>query len=180
MRVTTGTARGRKLLTLEGVKVRPTTGRVKEAVFSAIQFEIEGRKFLDLFAGSGQMGIEALSRGAKSAVFVDASPESINTIKKNIQSCGFEKKATVINSEYANFLRLRHEFFDIAYLDPPFGENILGSAIDLLSEKISDSGVIICESLKEDELPENAGKFAISKRYQYGKTVITMYRNKNL
>lgn len=91
MRVITGSARGRKLLTLGGEEVRPTPERVKEAVFSVIQFQIEGRSFLDLFAGSGQMGIEALSRGARKSVFVDARRESIETVKKNLENTGLKK-----------------------------------------------------------------------------------------
>ena len=93
MRVITGTARGRRLETLEGEEVRPTTDRIKEAIFSIIQFETEGRVFLDLFAGSGQMGIEALSRGAKEAYFVDNSKKSLDTVKRNLKATGFEKNS---------------------------------------------------------------------------------------
>ena len=109
MRVITGTARGRKLITLEGDDVRPTTDKVKEALFSIIQFEIEGRRILDLFAGSGQLGIEALSRGAKNAVFVDSSKKSVEVVRQNLEATGFSKSAVVLNTDSLAFLRTRAE-----------------------------------------------------------------------
>ena len=104
MRVITGSAKGKRLETLSGVAVRPTTDRVKEAIFSAIQFEIDGKNFLDLFAGSGQMAIEALSRGALSASLVDSSRESVSVIKKNLELCKFYDKAEIFNTDYFTFL----------------------------------------------------------------------------
>ena len=112
MRVITGTARGRRLLTLEGDDVRPTTDIVKEALFSIIQFEIEGRKVLDLFGGCGQLAIEALSRGAHSAVIVDASKKSVEVIKKNLETTGFQKQAVVLNTDAVSFLTRRTEKYD--------------------------------------------------------------------
>lgn len=120
MRVITGTAKGRRLETLEGEDVRPTTERIKEAVFSIIQFEIMGHTFLDLFAGSGQMGIEAISRGASSAYFVDASKKSLDVVKKNISSVKFDKEAKVFAMDYRSFLSMNTVEFDIAFLDPPY------------------------------------------------------------
>ena len=115
MRIITGSARGRRLLTLEGEHVRPTTERVKEALFSILQFQIEGRRVLDLFAGSGQLGLEALSRGAREAVFVDAGKEPISIIEKNIASTGLGERAKVLHMDYAAFLLRRNEPFDIAF-----------------------------------------------------------------
>ena len=113
MRVITGTARGRVLKTLEGDDVRPTTDRVKEAIFSIIQFEIEGRRVLDLFAGSGQLGIEALSRGAAFATFTDMSAESVDTVKKNLISTKLDRQSEVIRTEAVAFLRSNRKKFDI-------------------------------------------------------------------
>ena len=117
MRVITGTARGRVLRTLEGEDVRPTTDRVKEAVFSIIQFEIEGRRVLDLFAGSGQLGIEALSRGAASATFVDMSKDSLSTVKYNLEHTKLGDNAKVVQTDALSFLKLTKDKFDIVFLD---------------------------------------------------------------
>ena len=147
MRVITGTARGRKLLTLSGEDVRPTTDKVKEALFSIIQFEIEGRRVLDLFAGSGQLGIEALSRGAAGCVFVDQSRQAVNIIRKNIEACGFGELSRVHQSDALGFLSsyqcsgLR---FDIAFLDPPYASGLLIKALPAVAEHMNRGGVIVC------------------------------------
>ena len=120
MRVITGSARGRKLKTMEGMDTRPTSDRVKEAVFSAIQFDLPGSVFLDLFAGSGQMGIEALSRGAKQAVFNDLNPKAVQVVRDNLLATGFSRQARVLNLSLEGFLRTDKTLFDLAYLDPPY------------------------------------------------------------
>ena len=120
MRVITGSARGRKLKTLEGVDVRPTTDRVKEAVFSIVQFDVQGAAVLDLFAGSGQMGIEALSRGAKLAVFVDSSKRSLEVVRDNLKTTGLAPSSRVVTMDYKSFLAGTRDQFDIAFLDPPY------------------------------------------------------------
>ena len=125
MRVITGSARGRRLITLEGNDVRPTTDIVKEALFSLIQFEIAGRKVLDLFGGCGQLAIEALSRGARDAVIVDSSVKSVEVIKKNLEATDFLKQAVVVHSDAEAFLSRRTERYDIALLDPPYSKGII-------------------------------------------------------
>ena len=119
MRVITGIARGKRLVTPDTYDVRPTSDKVKEALFSALQFDIEGRRVLDLFAGSGQLGIEALSRGAKSCVFVDNSRASINLVKKNLEITGLEDNAKVIQSDFSSFAAMSRDTFDLVFLDPP-------------------------------------------------------------
>ncbi len=177
MRVITGSARGRVLETLPGDDVvRPTTDRVKEAMFSIIQFEIEGRRVLDLFAGSGQLGIEALSRGASHAVFVDKTAESVNCVKRNLIKTGFQFKANVIQADALTFLKTTRDTFDIALLDPPYSTGILQQAVLLAAEKISDGGVIICEHPKGEEMPAEAGSFSLYREYKYGKTALSVYR----
>ncbi|MCM1544427.1 MAG: 16S rRNA (guanine(966)-N(2))-methyltransferase RsmD [Ruminococcus sp.] len=176
MRVITGSARGRRLITLEGDDVRPTTDKVKEALFSIIQFELEGRRVLDLFAGSGQLGIEALSRGAKSAVFVDKSKKSIEIVKTNLSTTGLGKNASVINSDSLSFLKTRLDKFDIAFLDPPYSKGILQQALELIPNVMSESGIVICESPKGEALPESIGNSAAAKKYSYGKMALTIYR----
>ena len=178
MRVITGTARGRRLRTLEGNDVRPTTDRVKEAVFSVIQFDIEGRRILDLFAGSGQMGIEALSRGAVEAVFVDSSPDSIAVVRENLKTCGLNRAAVVIQGDASAYLapRTGRREFDYAFLDPPYGRGILQSLLPAVASVIKPGGAIICESPCEEELPETVGEFAIDREYRYGRIKVTFYR----
>ncbi len=176
MRVITGEARGRKLITLEGDDVRPTTDRVKESLFNIIQFDVEGASVLDLFAGSGQLGIEALSRGAKHCTFVDASNRSIDVVKQNLKTVGFEKRASVFCGDGKMYVKLSKDVFDIALLDPPYNKKILDDVLPFVAEKMADYGVILCESELREELPDSAGEFSKDREYKYGKIKITTYR----
>ena len=175
MRIIAGTHRGKKLVTLEGEQVRPTTDRVKESLFNILQFQLEGRKFLDLFAGSGQIGLEALSRGAALCVFVDSAKESIR-VEKNIQSTGLGDRAKVVGSDFAAYLRGSREMFDIAFLDPPYRTGLLEQALPLVAQRMNPGGVILCEHPKDEALPEAAGAFRLHKTYRYGKIMLTSYR----
>ena len=176
MRVITGEARGRKLVTLEGEDVRPTTDRVKEGMFNIIQFDVEGANVLDLFAGSGQLGIEALSRGAKHCTFIDSANRSIEVVKQNLKSVGFEKRASVFCGDSKMYIGLSKDKFDIAIIDPPYNKNIIEAVLPSVAEKMTDYGVIICESALEEVLPQNAGEFSIHREYKYGKIKLTVYR----
>ena len=176
MRVITGSARGRRLITLEGDDVRPTTDIVKEALFSIIQFEIEGRRVLDLFGGCGQLAIEALSRGAESATIVDMSKKSVEVIKKNVISTGFAANAFVVNSDAVSFLSRTREMFDIALVDPPYSKGLIEKALEKLPAVMNEGGVIICEAPFTDTLPERAEDFVLIKKYRYGKTGLFLYR----
>ena len=178
MRVITGTAKGKRLKTPEGLLTRPTAERVKEAVFSSIQFEIQQSKFLDLFAGSGQMGIEALSRGATTAVFVDSRREACKLVSENLKLAGFEKQGKVIQSDYMTFLKGCHEKFDIIFLDPPYAEVFLENSLKSITEIdiLADCGIIICErpadKLQDIDIP---GLTRV-KDHKYGKTWVTLFR----
>ena len=176
MRVITGIARGRKLRTREGTDVRPTTDMVKEAVFSTVQFEIQSANFLDLFAGSGQMGIEALSRGAKLAVFVDQSRQAAEVVRENLKSTGLTGGSRVVMMDCKSYLAGCRDSFDIAFLDPPYGQGILQEVLPLLVPHMAPGGVILCEHPKGEELPERVVDFAIRKQYNYGKIAVTAYR----
>ncbi len=176
MRVITGEARGRKLVTLEGEDVRPTTDRVKEGMFNIIQFELEGANVIDLFAGSGQLGIEALSRGAKHCTFVDSANRSIEVVKQNLKTVGFEKRASVFCGDSKMYISLSRDKFDIALLDPPYNKNIIDAVLPSVAEKMTDYGVIICESALDETLPQTAGEFGIHREYRYGKIKLTAYR----
>lgn len=177
MRIITGTARGKCLITVEGSDlVRPTPEKVKEAIFSSIQFDIEGRRILDLFAGCGQLGIEALSRGAESAVFVDSSDISINTVKKNLNGTDFESKARLVRSDYQAFLTRCSEQFDIAFLDPPYRAGLLEKALEDVSGYMSDYGIIICEHPIDVELPKAVNEFEVYREYRFGKIIVSVYK----
>lgn len=180
MRVITGSARGRRLETLTGEDVRPTTDRVKEGVFSAIQFRIEGRRFLDLFAGSGQMGIEALSRGAKEAVFVDARKESADTVRKNLDATGLAKSARVVQGDAFSYLNQEPKPFDLAFLDPPYGAGLLQKALPAVAQIMNQGGIIICESPQNEELPTEIDNFVLDRSYRYGKIKISTYCHKDV
>ena len=174
MRIITGSRRGRKLKTLPGDAVRPTPDRVKEALFNILQFDLEGRVFLDLFAGSGQIGLEALSRGAKRAVFVDSAKASCGVVLENIHTTGFENEAQVMNAEYASYLLRCTETFDIAFLDPPY--RILPG----VDKCLAPGGIVICEHPTDEELPETAGEFVRVRDYRYGKILLTAYRHQSM
>ena len=176
MRVITGLARGRKLRTLEGNDVRPTTDLVKESMFSIIQFDIEGRSVLDLFSGSGQLGIEAISRGAKEAVFVDKSKQSVAVTGENIKSVGFEDKCKVYNKDYAAFLSGCNRKFDIIFLDPPYSTGILSDALSKIDGVLKDTSIILCEHPFGEEMPESVGNLNLYRNYKYGKLSVTVYK----
>lgn len=177
MQVITGSAKGRRLITVEGTElVRPTTQKVKEAIFSAIQFEIEGAVVLDLFAGSGQLGIEALSRGADFCTFADNSAVSLKVVRENLRTTGFEDCSEVVNKPFGAFLKLTGRTFDLAFLDPPYNKKLLQKALPDLAEKMSDRGVIVCEHEKDCPLPREVGKFTLSKTLNHGTVAVSIYR----
>ncbi len=176
MRVITGSARGKRLITPQGNDVRPTSEKVKEALFSALQFDIEGRRVLDLFAGSGQLGIEALSRGAVSATFVDSSKASVKIINQNIENTGFSDVSKVYTMDYNSFTTMCRDTFDIVFLDPPYAQGLLLPAIKSVLPLMSDYGMIVCEYPPEIEIPESIGGFEIYRTYRYGKINVTIYR----
>lgn len=178
MRVITGTAKGARLKTPEGLNTRPTTDRVKEGLFSILQFEIEGRRVLDLFAGSGQLGIEALSRGAESAVFVDASPAAVKLVQENLKTTKLAEKARVVRSDYLTFLKNTKETFDIIFLDPPYAEKFQEIALNTISEIdiLRDSGIIICEKAADKVLPDTYPGLVRQKEYRYGTVSLVLFR----
>ncbi|MCH5202458.1 MAG: 16S rRNA (guanine(966)-N(2))-methyltransferase RsmD [Oscillospiraceae bacterium] len=175
MRVITGTAKGKRLRTLEGNDVRPTTDRVKEAIFSILQFRLEGRTFLDLFAGSGQMGIEALSRGAEKAYFVDSSKKALAVINENIKTCGFENKAKVAGGTAQGFLKMNREKFDIAFLDPPYRQGLIEELLPLVCENMKETGIILCEHPLDEKIVEKCCGFSLDREYRYGKIKISSF-----
>ena len=178
MRVISGRARGVKLKTPEGMQTRPTSDRVKEALFSILQFELPGKRVLELFGGTGQLGIEAISRGAKSAVFVDASETACKLIRQNLKTARMEQEAKVVRSDYMTYLTGCKERFDIVFLDPPYAEVFLENSLKMLTEiDILESGaIIVAERSVDKELSLEFPGFLRSKDYKYGNTILTLYR----
>ena len=180
MRIITGNARGVRLETLEGEEItRPTAERVKEAIFSAIQFETEGRRVLDLFGGSGQMGLEALSRGASACMFIDSSEEAIALIKRNAQKTRLSDRCRYLVSDYRNYLRKARgrEKFDLVFLDPPYAMHAHAEALRRLldGDLVEPDCLFICESGEPDIFEgheELAARFETRKTAHYTHTYI--------
>ena len=179
MRIITGEARGIKLATLEGDATRPTSERAKEAVFSMIQFDIEGRVVLDLFAGSGQMGLEALSRGAKLAYFVDNSKSAVDIVTQNAKKTKLYDRAVISCRDYKSFIRDLGEKLDIVFIDPPYAMRAVPDALAALVEydKLKSTSTVVCESAEEDVLSDNEAlkeKFEVKRVAKYGAAYVTL------
>ena len=178
MRVVAGIARGTVLKTPDGMSTRPTADRVKEAMFSIIQNDLPLAKVLDLFGGTGQLGIEALSRGAASAVFVDESDSACHLIRENLKRTKFDSKSNVIRSDYLNYLKHATEKFDIIFLDPPYAEVFLETSLKMITEIdiLQSGGIIVTERPFGKELSCDFSGYSRSKEYKYGRTVLTLFR----
>lgn len=182
MRVITGSARGTRLLAPDGLETRPTADKIKEALFSAIQFDIEGRRVLDLFAGSGQLGIEALSRGAASAVFVDNRQEAVMAIRENLAKTKLSTLAEKIaHSDYKAFLNAEKAGgrYGVIFIDPPYGRGYVEKALAAISafDLCAEGGIIICETGADESLPDAVPPALIkSREYRHGIVKITLYR----
>ena len=178
MRVISGLAKGVNLKTPDGLATRPTADRVKEAMFSIIQFDLPGARVLDLFGGTGQLGIEAISRGAKSAVFVDAQEAACRIIRENLKRTKFQENGRVVRSDYLSFLKTCQEKFDIILLDPPYAEVFLENSLKMITEIdiLQTNGIIVAERPLEKELPGIYPGLNRSKDYKYGKTLLTVFR----
>ena len=177
MRIITGKARGTRLETLEGEEItRPTSEAVKEAVFSMIQFEIEGHNVLDLFAGSGQLALESVSRGARSALLVDSSRAAADIIRKNIEKTKCTSECRVLNTDYKAAIRTitGKEKFGIVFLDPPYGSDMLKDALDriLRAGIVLDNGYIVCESSSPE--PVSAEGTTLKRFAKYGRKYVTL------
>lgn len=178
MRVITGIAKKKPLLSLSENFLRPTTQKVKEAIFSIIQLKIENSVVLDLFSGSGQLGIEALSQGAKHCTFVDISKKAHTIEIKNLKSTNLEKKATVVLSEGLKFIKKTKENFDIIFLDPPYEKTeLLKKAVELSEKKLKNNGIIICEHKKCLNMTNCFENISLQKQYCYGRIKLSIYTN---
>ncbi|MEE9231434.1 MAG: 16S rRNA (guanine(966)-N(2))-methyltransferase RsmD [Acidobacteriota bacterium] len=182
LRVIAGSAGGRRLRSLPGLEVRPTLDRVKQAVFSSLGVELKGARFLDLFAGTGAVGIEALSRGARSVVFVDNSRRCCDVLRQNLEDCGLEGRARVIQSDWESALvELRHpgEPFDIAYVDPPYSRTGEAQILEAAAGLTTPNGCLLFEHLLRNAPPERVGDRVRGRTAPYGQTAITWYLRAN-
>ena len=174
MRVITGIAGGRKLKSPEGEAVRPTTDQVKQAIFNILQFDLEGRRILDLFGGTGQLGIEALSRGAREAVFTDSSRTSVQLIRENLKRCGLEGK--VLQTDALAYLA-RGEKFDVIFIDPPYDGGLYQAVLERINavDNLTEGGIIVCEARAGTELPELSMPYRKLREKRYGNVKICLY-----
>ena len=174
VRIIAGTARGRKLETLEGMETRPTLDRVKEAVFGSLQFRIPYAAVLDLFAGSGNLGLEAASRGAKRVVLNDRNPACAEIIRRNIETLGFSEIARTMNLDYVaaiDRLGAEGEAFDLAFLDPPYREGLSEDAVRRLFESrlILPGGTVVLEHAAELAPKDEPGVYRVTRTKRFGK-----------
>ena len=178
MRVITGSARGKRLKELPGLDTRPTADRVKEGLFNAIQFDIEGRRVLDLFAGTGQLGIEALSRGAAFCDFVDSAPAAMKIIRANVDACGLAERAAFHQKDLAAFLAGCPGKYGLVFLDPPYASGDLERALEQITaiDIVTGNGIIVCETPADRLLPELPAPYEKGRDYRYGKIKLTLYR----
>lgn len=187
LRIITGTAKGKKLITLEGEATRPTSERIKEAIFSSIQFDLEERRVLDLFAGSGQLGLEALSRGAATAFFTDSSREAIEIVKKNAAVCSLQDKCKYLVSDWRNYIRKAsgREKFDLVFVDPPYAMECCADALIRLEKAglLANGAIVVLESGTEEIDASQFPNFESMKSTHYGKKTfvnILIYREPDL
>ena len=175
MRVISGTARGRKLKEPDGRRVRPTTDKVKESMFNIVQFQIQDAAVLDLFAGSGQLGIEALSRGAESVTFVDSARDSVKLVRENVRTAGFEDRAQIFQTDAIGFLEHCGKF-DLIFLDPPYDTDLIDRALEKIIEFdiLKNDGIILCETKDDRVLGEPAAPYCAGRTYHYGKIRLTV------
>lgn len=178
MRVITGSARGRRLMTPQGMDIRPTTDNVKEALFNILQFDIEGRRVLDLFAGTGQLGIECLSRGAREVVFVDREREALRIVRENLKTCGFS--APLMQLDALRYLE-QGGVFDLILVDPPYDAGLYEAVLERINsvDNLSLGGIILCESRLETVMPEMRAPYRKGREYRYGRVKLSLYTKEN-
>jgi len=176
LRVISGTARGCRLKEPSDRRIRPTTDKVKESIFNIIQFELENSRVLDMFAGTGQLGIEALSRGAAEAVFTEASADAVRIIEANLSSARVSDRAQLVRGDCLVTLP-RLGQFDIIFLDPPYSTGLLEKALNRIIEidNLKDDGIIICEFPCDDPVPELPEPYHLRREYRYGKIKLTVF-----
>ena len=181
MRVTGGTLRGRHLASIKGLHIRPSADRVKEAIFNLIGQDLADARVLDLFAGTGALGIEALSRGASSVLFVDKAEQAVRSIKRNLKQLGYEGAGAVLKRDVSKGLSWKHPFIqdgiDVTFLDPPYGSALIPGVLRELCQKrlLRSRAVVVAESSKDESMPAHLEGLIVVKTRSYGETKVTIY-----
>jgi len=182
MRISGGQDRGRPLKAPRHKGLRPTSDKVREALFSIIASKVDGASFLELFAGTGAVGIEALSRGADRSVFVDSSAKAARLVRENLDSLGYRENASVVSKDVLQFMRKTAAElgpFDIVFVDPPYHEEVGPKALDILGDEeydcLSPGALVVYEHFKKRPAPDSVGRLAKKKDYTYGDTVLSVY-----
>ncbi len=175
MRIISGIAKGRRINAPKGVKIRPTSDRVKEAIFNTITPLINNSEFLDLFAGTGNIGIEALSRGATRCTFVDQSPQAIKFIKANIANLAFEDRSRIIKGDVRKITDRLEGNYDIIFMDPPYGCDLVLPVLKKLNLLLKEAGIVVVETEHKIELPSHCDMFRLIKVSRYGDTQVAYY-----
>lgn len=183
MRIISGKARGTKLYTLDGINTRPTLDRVKESLFNIIQEKLLDAIVLDLFSGSGALGLESISRGANKAILCDNNINSIDIIKKNTIKCHFEQKVKIICKDYKKCLNTINEKIDIIFIDPPYDKNIAVNAIKMIldNDLLKEDGLIVLETDEEEreiEQLNNIENINIQDLRRYGRVKLIFLNRK--
>lgn len=180
MRIVAGSARGRKLRELPGMDTRPTTDKVKESMFNIVQFDIEGRRVLDLFAGTGQLGCEALSRGAAYVTFVDQSREAVRVVKENAALVADPDAFEVLQRDAVGYVESRPGKFGLIFLDPPYRTGLMEKALTAISkiDIVAEHGIIVCETGLDEVLPTLDPPYEMGREYRYGKIKLTLYHRR--
>lgn len=180
MRIVAGSARGRKLRELPGMDTRPTTDKVKESMFNIVQFDIEGRRVLDLFAGTGQLGCEALSRGAAYVTFVDQSREAVRVVKENAALVADPDAFEVLQRDAVGYVESRPGKFGLIFLDPPYRTGLMEKALTAISkiDIVAEHGIIVCETGLDEVLPALDPPYEMGREYRYGKIKLTLYHRR--
>ena len=178
MRIISGISKGKRLCTLRGRAIRPTSDRVKESIFNILGKEVDGRHVLDLFAGTGNVGIEALSRGATRTVFVEKERSAIDLIKKNLSHCGFEDRVHIMTGEVERAIRLLHrkgEVFDFIFMDPPYRRGLVQKTLGILQAQPlhHEDSILVIEHDRRETLSESTEGWTLARKRQFGDTVVS-------
>jgi len=182
MRITGGHAKGKILSSFKGLNIRPTSDHVREAIFSILGQDFTGKRVMDLFAGTGVLGLEAISRGANSAVFVEISSQAIALIRKNIQMCGFTDRATVLKKDLRKALPSLDSMgglpFDVVFVDPPYRQGLVPQSLARLVQKrvLADNAIVLAETYKTEELVREVSGLLLVDCRTYGDTKINFYK----
>jgi 16S rRNA (guanine966-N2)-methyltransferase len=181
MRITGGQAKGRVLSSPKGLKIRPTSDRIREALFNIIGQDLSGARVIDLFAGTGSLGLEALSRGAECALFIDSSRHALELIKRNTALCGFHDRGIFVRRDLRNGIPSLHPFLgtpvDLVFLDPPYGKGWIPSVLEELAGRplLAAGARLVAETGKSEELPDSVGGIHMLNTRAHGDTRISIY-----